>query len=255
MQKVAVTYTVESLKSQAESLAQQLKLSIVSIDDTDHPALLVLTEARLELHSTGPKAPGPIYTDFLGGALAHRRLFGGGRGQLIARAVGLKKNPHPRLIDLSAGLGRDAFILATLGCDVMMIERNPVVAALLSDGLTRAKEAKWFEEIKLRLIVDDAQSYLNNLAVYPDIIYFDPMYPARTKTALVKKEMRILRKIVGSDEDAPEILALAIEKTKDRVVVKRPHHAEKISGPEPDLAFEGKSSRFDVYFPHSSRLG
>jgi 16S rRNA (guanine1516-N2)-methyltransferase len=238
--------------SAAKKLAERLQLPLVSLETEDYSALLVMTDTHLELRLTDNDAPGPVYVDFLGGALAHRRRFGGGRGQMLARAVGLKNKPFLTVIDISAGLGKDAFVLASLNCDVTMVERNPIIVALLRDGLMRAEQVDWFRQLKLRLIEDDAKNYLTHLQLLPDVIYFDPMYPARTKSALVKKEMRILRHIVGADEDAAELLALALKKAQYRVVVKRARHAPIIAGPKPDLVYAGKSSRFDVYLTHAA---
>ena len=42
------------------------------------------------------------------------------------------------MLDATAGLGRDAFVLASLGCQVTLIERVPAVAALLENGIERA---------------------------------------------------------------------------------------------------------------------
>ncbi|AML48231.1 SAM-dependent methyltransferase [Coxiella burnetii] len=244
---LAITYSTPARLSEAEKLARQMKLPLVSLNSTDYSFLLVFTPAHLELRSTGTKAPGPLYVDFLKGATAHRRLFGGGRSQLIVRAVGLKSHPHPTILDLTAGLGRDAFVLANLGCDVLMIERNPVIALLLRDGLERAQSVEWSKSLKLELIEIDAQIYLSTLKKQFDVIYMDPMYPIRKKSALVKKEMRILRRLVGADDDAPQLLALALKKAKHRVVIKRPRLSNPLPGPAPDVVYEGKSSRFDVY--------
>ena len=104
------------------------------------PFALVLTESRLELRKLDEPKLGAVYVDFVEGAVAHRRKFGGGRGQSIAKAVGLKSGAMPTVVDATAGLGRDAFVLASLGCKVTLIERSPVVAALLQDGLTRAAQ-------------------------------------------------------------------------------------------------------------------
>ena len=192
--------------------------------------------------------PGTIYVDFLSGKLTHRRQFGGGRGQLIAKAVGLQKEKQPHVLDVTAGLGVDAFVLATLGCHVTLLERNPIIAAALKDGLARAKKDDWFRTLRLRFVECDAAAYLKNLKKLPDVIYMDPMYPERKKTALAKKEMRLLRYVVGDDTDAPELLTIALTKAKKRVVVKRPRLAATIDHRKPDLVFTGKSSRFDVYF-------
>ncbi len=103
---------------------------------------LVLTAERLELRKTDEPKLGSIFVDLVGGAVGHRRKFGGGKGQSIAKAVGLNKGSTPRILDATAGLGRDAFVFASLGCHVQMIERNPVVAALLEDGLERARQIR-----------------------------------------------------------------------------------------------------------------
>ena len=91
----------------------------------------------VQLQQTGPKAPGPVFVDFVSGAVAHRRKFGGGAGQQIAKAVGIKSGVRPYIADVTAGLGKDAFVLATLGCEITLVERSPVVAMLLQDGLER----------------------------------------------------------------------------------------------------------------------
>lgn len=226
-----------------------MKLKLVPKNINDCSVLLVVTKSRLELQQTGIKAPGPIYVDFLKGTLAHRRLFGGGRSQLIARAVGLKSHTSLTVLDLTAGLGRDAFVLANLGCDVTMLERHPVIAALLKDGLKRAQAAEWFRALKLKLIETDAQRYLSStLKKSFDIVYLDPMYPIGKKSTLVKKEMRLLRDVVGPDEDTMKLLNLSLKKAKYRVVVKRPRLALPLDGLIPNTVYTGKSSRFDVYF-------
>ncbi|MDR0440248.1 MAG: class I SAM-dependent methyltransferase, partial [Candidatus Accumulibacter sp.] len=92
----------------------------------------------LQLAWIGPGAPGPMRVDFVRGAAAHRRRFGGGSGQMIARAAGIAPGVRPRILDATAGCGYDAFVLAGLGCEITLIERNPLVAALLEDGLRRA---------------------------------------------------------------------------------------------------------------------
>ena len=244
---VAITCSDPIHLSEAKKLAYQMKLPLVPLNTIDYSFLLVFTELYLELRLIEYEVLGPIYVDFLKGPLAYRRLFGGGRSQLIARAVGLKYYSCPTILDLTAGLGRDAFVLANLGAKVLMIERHPVIALLLKDGLKRAQTIKWFKELKLELIEMDAQMYLFTLKKRFDIIYMDPMYPIRKKSALAKKEMRILRHLIGTDEDAPQLLTLALEKAQFRVIVKRPRFSDPLSGQSPDVVYEGKSSRFDVY--------
>lgn len=215
---------------------------------------LVRTPQRLELQSTGPDAPGPVYVDFVGGSLGHRLKFGGGRRQLIGRAVGVTNKETLTVLDVTAGLGRDAWVLANMGCDVTMIERSPIVAALLEDGLARAKQHPEFSTIHLQLIEADAVEFLENLSErdYPDVVYVDPMFPPLKKSAAVKKEMRVLKEVVGGDDCSREMVLLARRVAKKRVLVKRHRHAPTIDDIKPDLVFEGKSSRFDVYLHRRS---
>ena len=214
----------------------------------DHLNFLT-TDEGLHLGYKNKTVSKPIQVDFVAGQAAHRRQYGGGRGQLIARAVGLKKHPNPAVLDVTAGLGRDAFVLASLGCQVTMIERSTVIVALLQDGLNRLHQNQLSDNIFLELLVDDARDVLRKTsqAEKPDVIYMDPMFPHRDKTALVKKEMRILRELVGDDIDAAELLELALKTAKKRVVVKRSKLAPHLTQSTPDLIFKGKSSRYDVY--------
>ena len=73
--------------------------------------------------------------------MAHRRQFGGGKGQMIAKAVGIKGGIKPQILDATAGLGKDAFVLATLGCEMTLLERSPIIHQLLQDGIERASES------------------------------------------------------------------------------------------------------------------
>lgn len=229
----------------AHALAKQLQLPLCAQDCDAYPFVLHYTDSRLELRLPQQPKLKPIAVDFTSGKLHHRQQFGGGRGQLIARAVGLKAGVTPRVLDVTAGLGEDAYVLATLGCHVTLVERHPVVAALLRDGLSRVPT----EAPSLTLIEADAIELLSKLstAEAPDVIYMDPMFPHREKSALVKKEMRMLRELVGGDSDASALLTAALAVAKKRVVVKRPRHAPTVSERKPDVVFNGKSCRFDVY--------
>lgn len=204
----------------------------------------------LQLQELSYSAPGPLRVDFIEGALAHRRQFGGGSGQMIAKAVGIQPGVRPTILDATAGLGRDAFILACLDCHVQMIERNPIVAALLADGLRRARLDVQVVGIvqRMPLLVGDAIELMSTwTAQAPQVIHLDPMFPSRDKSALVKKEMRLFKPLVGADDDAPALLAAALALATHRVVVKRPRKAPAIVGAAPTYSLEGKSSRYDIY--------
>ncbi|BDY03020.1 class I SAM-dependent methyltransferase [Ferrimonas sp. YFM] len=207
-------------------------------------------QGKLSLRLRDEPKTGAISVDLVSGAAAHRRKFGGGRGQAIAKAVGLKGGVTPLVVDGTAGLGRDSFVLASLGCRVIMVERHPVVAALLEDGLRRACEdseiGPWVSQ-RLSLAPGNSIDSLSAIEEQVEVVYLDPMYPHRAKSALVKKEMRVFQQLVGSDEDADALLVPALELAQKRVVVKRPDYAEHLDGRQPTMAIETKKNRFDVY--------
>lgn len=243
-----------SLQDVAQQIAAELGIpfSVDVIDMPDMDYCLQLTDQGLSLFQLTQKNTGVVRVDFEGGAAKHRRLYGGGKGQQVAKAVGLKKAVVPSVLDCTAGLGRDAFVLASLGCKVSMIERNAVVHALLRDGLERASanpEPELQDIIaRMNLMEGDSHCLLQEQAVGAyDVIYLDPMFPSRIKSALVKKEMRFFHDLVGDDADADQLLALALTKAKHRVVVKRPAKAATLTGQIPSFSLSGKSARFDIY--------
>ena len=190
-----------------------------------------------------------LICDFVGGAVGHRLRFGGGRGQALAKAAGLKSGKNPYIVDATAGLGRDAFLLASLGATVTLIERNDKMHALLQDGLLRARnEGGEFTDIinRMTLLHGDAKELLPQLK--PEVIVIDPMHPPRIKSALVKKEMRQIRDIVGTDPDAAELMKVALATATSRVVLKWPLRADPMEGiKKPSHQITGKSTRYDVF--------
>jgi 16S rRNA (guanine1516-N2)-methyltransferase len=190
-----------------------------------------------------------LVCDFIGGAVGHRFRFGGGRGQALPKAVGMKGGKNPMVVDATAGLGRDAFLLASLGVEVTLIERSPHMHRLLEEGLACAREAGGdvAETIsRMTLLHGDARDLLPTLA--PEVVLVDPMHPPRKKTALVKNEMRLIRAIVGTDEDSVELMKVALTTASRRVVLKWPQHADPIEGIcPPSHQIAGKSTRYDVF--------
>ncbi|MDY7117627.1 class I SAM-dependent methyltransferase [Halomonas sp. SSL-5] len=222
---------------------------------------LVRQEDRLVLAGDARRYGHPLAVDFTAGRAAHRRRFGGGRGQLIARACGISQGVTPAVVDATAGLGRDAFVLASLGASVLLVERVAAIFALLEDGLARALADADTAEIaaRMQLVHGDAGRDLDALVgeagFPPQVIHLDPMFPHREKSALVKKEMRLFRTLAGDDADAPRLLEAALDVATHRVVVKRPRKAPPIAGPAPRHVIEGKTSRYDLYVHRSLKAG
>lgn len=240
------------LRDRAAGLAEHLGVPLVALPAEPGSLVLAVTADRLELREGGTRRSQPVLVDFVTDVTALRREGGGGSGRLIAKAIGYRNKPLV-VWDTTAGLGRDSLVMASLGCRVTAVERSPVLSALLADGLRRAasdpKVGAMFQQ-RMRLIEGDAREMLGRVAEdeRPHVVYIDPMFPPRGKSALAKKEMRICRVLVGDDPDAGELLTAAMRAARLRVVVKRwlrvPPLREK-----PDVVYRGKTIRYDVYFP------
>ncbi|MDC1066644.1 class I SAM-dependent methyltransferase [Alphaproteobacteria bacterium] len=186
---------------------------------------------------------------FIEGAILHRLKYGKGRGHNLAKAVGMKSNKNRTIVDATAGLGYDSFILASLGANVTLIERSEKIYKLLQEGINEAKEyGGHISSIvnRMDLIFGDSKNIIPKLS--PEVILVDTMYNERKKSALVKNNMRLVREIVGSDLDQIELIKIALECAKNRVVVKQPRYAE----PNDEIGkyshqILGKSVRYDVY--------
>ena len=237
---LTIGYAGEELLERAQALATRLHLPV---DNAAKAQLLVTTDKLLlKIHPFLP-----LHADFSSEFWQKRR--DAGKKQGLIRAC--KPKPGLRIIDATAGWGRDAAILASFGADVLMLERSPIMAALLDDALQQ-RDSNSNSALKLRLVNQDAILYLNSLAAeeYPDVIYIDPMHPSRQKAALVKKDLQVLQQMIGADEDALTLINVARKRAIQKVVVKWPQQLPALS--EPSASINGKTVRFDLYVPLSS---
>lgn len=195
------------------------------------------------------RATSELRVDFVDGPVGHRLRFGGGRGQDLAKAMGLRDGKTPMIIDATAGLGRDSFLLASLGAQVIMIERSEHMHRLLVDGMERAAlEGGQYRDIigRMTLLQGDAKDLIPELS--GEAILIDPMHPERKNSALVKQDLRQVREIVGTDPDAADLVRLAIQHARKRVVLKWPAKADPIEGVQAcSHQIRGKSTRYDVF--------
>ena len=247
-----VHYNEEPQRTIAEALAKKLGLKCATVTEAGTGLVLNFTPAYLEMRDLEQNVA--IHVDFIAGTLAHRRQYGGGKNQPLGKAVGLKPGVTPSVLDATAGLAKDAFVLATLGCPITLIERSPFVAALIQNAIERASTDEFFIPLLqngFELIHANAIEYISTLTENkkPDVIYLDPMYPEKIKSARVKKNMQILQKLLGQDEDTEQLLNIAQHCAKKRVVVKRPKGAEYIGGIKPAFDVASKNTRYDVYLP------
>lgn len=244
------------LQAAAVALASEYQLPAT---DTGADFLLELTREGLQLRWRSKPEYQPLTLDYTRGKQAWRQQLGGGKQEAVVRAVGFGKGFRPRVIDATAGLGRDGLMLAHAGCEVWLLERNPAIHALLQQAIVhlqqfhqeQGNEQHWSSQ---RVHVLAPGSLLNAedineqlLAIAPHTIYLDPMFPEKEKSAAVKKEMQILQHLVGSDLDANSLLPAALAVASCRVVVKRPARAPFLAGQTPSSQIASKKHRFDVY--------
>ncbi len=161
--------------------------------------------------------------------------------ELLGRAMGSGRYGL-KVLDLSAGLGIDAIFLSQLGFDVVAVERNPLVFLALDHAAAQISE-----DLKIKFVYGHSQEFLQKNVETFDVIYFDPMFPEKTKSALPRQEMVFFRHLVGADLDADEVVQQAVRrKGASRVVVKRPMKAPTLYK-MPESQIEGKLIRFDIY--------
>lgn len=234
--------------SEAQDLAQQLNTPLLDSGQGlsfSGLALLVGDSLQLQKHSLGK----PLAVDFEEAGLLRR--LNAGRGQPLARACGLHKQRELQILDCTAGLGQDMLTLAAQGARVTPLERNPVLHLLLAEafgrGAAHPKVHAALQHCDAPQLAD-AQEVLARPASGPwDVVYLDPMFSGYRRNALPGKSMQLLAELCGKDEDADDLLRLALPKAVRRVVVKRAPRAPLLGGCEPDLQIKGNRMRFDIY--------
>ncbi len=241
----------------AAGLARRLGLPLLASGSSPlhcdtHDALLIVDGRALRLQRTGRGAPGPVAVDFGSAAMRHRRHAGA--RELLGRAVGQGGNKSLRVLDATAGLGTDAFVLADQGSEVMLCEREPVIAELLRSGLQVAAGSgdSWLINVSQRMSLcpGDARALSPGHLQDVDVIYLDPMFPPRRKSAAVRKEMALFHSLLAhaiDPADADALLLWALRQDVARVVVKRPAKAPCLAAREPSHTISGKAVRYDVY--------
>ena len=247
-----VVWAAEESDADSMKLAHRLGVPLVVAEEPPGPEsakwLLFMEEDVLFLHNFEHDFK-PLAIDYLEKEFQKRwRSLGG--SDLLVKAIGVKKGVRT-VCDLTCGLGYDSFLLATMDkLEVTTCERNSVVAELVMNALLRVKEMGRFEEFPLYFYFGDSAEFLHGAGEKAfDCVYMDPMYPrAIDQSAKQKKEMQLLRDLVGKDEDAEALFALAWSAARKRVVVKRPDGAESlVKSRKPDATIEGKTVRYDLY--------
>ncbi len=224
-------------ESRVADIARKYSLPVVSAaDGADCRFVLDFAGDALKLFEPGQVRYRPVYMRSNSVQRTSRRV-------LLGRAIGRKVRT---VVDASAGLGADTVLLAKMGYEVFAIERNPVIAALLEDGIQRLKTTT--DQLSIDFLFADARFCLADLPFTPQVIYLDPMYPeGRKRSVQVARPLRVLRALCGDDTDSESLLKAALVHALKRVVVKRPHFAEPLCRDRLTHSMKGKLVRYDIY--------
>lgn len=258
--KIAFVHSGSEPVEQESVLAERLDLPLLSSDSlrpldeasvAEFEYYLQYGSKGLAIHCTHAAAAGAVMVDFSDVRLNYR-VGNSARTQNIVKAIGIKGADRPHVLDATAGLGKDAYLFASLGCEVQMLERSAIVHALLEDGLRRAvagNEETASAARKMHLQHADFLDIAASSAQF-DVVYLDPMFPSRNKSARVKKDMYLLQELLGHEENNARLLPAALPLARKRVVVKRGKLSPWLTSEKPDIEFKGSSSRYDVYLTH-----
>ena len=178
--------------------------------------------------------------------MLHRLTNGRLQHEMLVHISKTEKE-FPRAVDATAGMGEDSILLAAAGYEVTMFEQNPVIAALLKDALRRGKKNPALKETvgRMRLIEGNSIELMKTLNFVPDVIYLDPMFPARQKTGLVNKKLQLIQKLEQPCTDEKELLSSAIHAKPELIIIKRPLKGAFLAEIQPDYSVKGKAIRYD----------
>lgn len=180
--------------------------------------------------------------------MLHRVTNGRLQHEMLVKAAKSDKVGR-KAIDATAGMGEDAFLLAAQGYEVTLYEQNPVVAILLKDALRRAKKHPVLKDIaaRMKLVEGDSVECMSKLLDPVDVIYLDPMFPARQKSSLINKKLQLIQKLEPPCSEETDLFDAAIKAAPDKIIVKRPLKSEFLAGRKPSYTLNGKAIRYDCY--------
>ncbi len=170
--------------------------------------------------------------------------------EMLVKAARIKGQPMPQtLIDATAGFGEDSLILAAAGFQVQLYEFDEVIAVLLKDGMERALEIPELKEAvgRMKLVCGDSTEGMKKLDFKPDIVLLDPMFPARQKSALIKKKFQLIQRLESPCSTEEQLLDAAVAADPKRIVIKRPLKGPYLADRKPSYSLEGKAIRYDCF--------
>ena len=248
MPELVVSYTTPALSEAAQRLAMRLGVPALPADEVAINQLsLRIGEDGLALSCDGME----LMPDFA--EMKPRLKQGALQRELLVKAARIKGADAPTAVDATAGLGEDSLLLAAVGFEVTLCESDPVIAALLRDAIVRAEDDPRLAAIvaRMHVVEGDSRDVLRSLAAAPDVVYLDPMFPGRSKTAAVKKKFQLIHHLERPCDPQEEELLLqaALAAHPRKVVIKRPVKGAYLAGIKPSHSIAGKAVRYDCLVP------
>ncbi len=170
--------------------------------------------------------------------------------EMLVKAARIKGQEMPQtLVDATAGFGEDSLILAAAGFQVRLYEFDEIIAALLQDCLDRASQLPELKDqvSRMELICGDSVKGMQTLDYKPDIVLLDPMFPARQKSALIKKKFQLIQRLESPCSTEEDLLNAAMVADPKRIVIKRPLKGPFLADRKPSYSLEGKAIRYDCF--------
>ena len=239
---ISIQVKNELCMERAQRISKKLNIEIITDTNLKSDLILQLDEDGLSLVSDNMK----LFGDFT--KIIKRIKQSNLEKELIIHSAKIKgKKQDLVAIDATAGMGEDSMLLAAYGFQVNLYENNPIIAELLKDALERAQQIPELKEIvgRMKVFEEDSILAMQNLDYEPDVILLDPMFPERTKSALIKKKFQILHKIEIPCTNEKELLDSAIMANPKKIVIKRPLKGEYLAGIKPSYSIKGNSIRYD----------
>ena len=244
--EIDIIYVPQGDKRAALRLSQDLGVEMCEADGcpaVSHPTVVFAPDGV-------SLACGDLFVqgDFL--RMAKRIKHGVVQRELLVKAARVKgAHESLKVFDATAGLGEDSLLLAAAGFEVTLCEKNPVIAALLRDALQRGQTCAELAEplARMTFIEGDSVNMLARNSGAFDVVYLDPMFPARQKSASVKKKLQLFQMIEQPCADESELFNAALNVAARRVVVKRPAKGPYLANTKPSYSIEGKAVRYDCY--------
>ncbi|MCU6776265.1 Ribosomal RNA small subunit methyltransferase J [uncultured Blautia sp.] len=238
--EIVVCFEKGGQKDMAEVFARRIG---AEISEKPGPKLTILFHAKgVSLTGYGLSYQGDFEN------MLHRVTNGRLQHEMLVRAAKSDK-PGRKAIDATAGMGEDAFLLAAQGYEVTLFEQNPVIAVLLKDALRRAKKHPVLKDIasRMNLVQDNSVEGMSKLLDPVDVIYLDPMFPARQKSSLINKKLQLIQKLEPPCSEETDLFDAAISASPSKIIVKRPLKSEFLAGRKPSYTLNGKAIRYDCY--------